>query len=96
MGRKGSSKYIYWDEVRHLAGMGKSLLVFQHFDRVKRVPFIAGLRQRFTATTGADWVGVLATSNVAYFVVPAPTHAEVLRTACQEACRQWHSHVREV
>ena len=93
-GRKRSSKYLYWDEVKRFSALGKSLIVFQHFARVKRDVFVAGLRERFGLEAGAGWIGVLTTSNVAYFVVPAPSHERALRDACSSVCRRWHPHVR--
>jgi len=92
-GRKDSSKSLYWDEVRQVAARDRSLIVFQHFARVKREPFIAELRQRFMRETGASWVGVLRTSNVAYFVVPAFAHRRALRDACYAVMRRWQPHV---
>lgn len=89
-GCRGSSKYLYWDEAKRFSALGKSLVVFQHFTRVKRGVFVGELRQRFGLETGADWIGVLATSNVAYFVVPAPGHEQALRNAFSKVCQQWN------
>lgn len=93
-GRTGSSKYLYWDEARRFSGMGKCLVVFQHFTRVKRDRFVADLRQRFRLETGAGWVGVLSTANVAYFVIPAAEHEEMLRHACHSVVRHWDPYIR--
>jgi hypothetical protein len=87
-GRRGSAKFLYWDEVRRINAMGKSMIVFQHFARLKRDVFVAGLQQRFMAECGAGWVGVLVTSNVAYFVVPARAHEAELQAACAEVGRR--------
>lgn len=94
MGSKGSSKYLYWEEAGRLARSGKSLIVFQHFARVKRDVFMADLQHRFAEETGAAWVGVLETSNVAYFIVSAQGHEQALRAACGSVARQWDPHIR--
>lgn len=93
-GRKGSSKYLYWDEVEQMSALGKSLIVFQHFARVKRDVFVAGLCRRFREACGGGWVGVLRTANVAYFVVPARAHEAELQAACAEVGRRWYPWVR--
>jgi hypothetical protein len=93
-GRKGSSKFLYWDEARRINALGKSLIVFQHFARVKRDTFVAALRQRFMAECGAAWVGALRTANVAYFVVPARAHEAELQAACTEVGQRWKPYVR--
>jgi len=93
-GHKGSSKYLYWDEVERFSAVGKSLIVFQHFARVNRDRFIEDLRQRFKRETGAGRVGVLSTSNVAYFVVPAAAHEKVLWNACHSVVRHWDPYIR--
>lgn len=92
-GRKDSSKYLYWDEVRRFSDLGKSLIVFQHFAREKRDVHIDRLQQRFKTECGGRWVGVLRTSNVAYFVVPAPAHEKALQAACQAVCTAWQPHI---
>jgi hypothetical protein len=45
LGASGSSKYVYWTELRAMYADGQSILVYQHFPHVIRerfVPFIAG------------------------------------------------------
>jgi hypothetical protein len=93
-GRKDSSKYLYWDEVAQCAAAGKSMVVFQHYARVNRDRFIAKLQQRFKTETGAGWVAVLSTANVAYLVVPAPAHAKMLWNACHSVVQHWEPYIR--
>jgi len=93
-GNKESSKFLYWDEVRHYSAMGKPLIGFQHFARVKRDEFIRDMTQRFILESGAAWVGALVSPNVVFFVVPAAPHEESLTKACESVCRQWHPHLR--
>jgi len=95
-GRKASCKYVYFDEVRRFHGTGKSVIVFQHFARVKRDMFVARLRGRFMSGCSINWVGVLRTSNVAYFLVPAPRHTDAIRAACSAIEASWGPHIRAV
>jgi integrase len=93
-GRKGSAKYLHWEEAKRFSALGKSLIVFQHFARVERGAFIAALRQRFEKECGVGWVGALRTSNVAYFVVPAVAHEAELQAACAAVGRRWYPQVQ--
>lgn len=40
LGRKGSSKYVYWPEVVAIWEGGASVLIYQHFHREKRETFV--------------------------------------------------------
>jgi hypothetical protein len=93
-GRKSSSKYLYWEDVRRFSTPGRSLIVFQHFARVKHDVYVAGMRDRFRAVCDAEWVGVVRTPNVAYFLVLAPEQVHALRAACDAARTQWRPHLR--
>jgi len=93
-GRKDSSKYLYWDEVAQCAAAGKSMVVFQHYARANRDRFIAELQQRFKQETGAGWVAVLSTANVAYLVVPTAAHEKMLRNACHRVVQHWEPYIR--
>jgi hypothetical protein len=75
---------------KQISAMGQSLIVFQHVARMKRDLHIEILQRRFQAECGVGWVGVLSTSNVAYFVVPARAHEAELRAACAEVGRRWY------
>ena len=93
-GRKDSSKYLYWDEVAQCAATGKSMVVFQHYTRVNRDRFIAQLQERFKMETGAGWIAVLSTANVAYLVVPAAAHEKMLWNACHSVEQHWDPYIR--
>lgn len=62
IGRKVSAKFLFWDEAKRVHAQGKSLIVYQHFAKVKREAFIASMRERFSLETDAGWIGALATS----------------------------------
>lgn len=79
---------------KQISAMGKSLIVFQHFARMKRDLCIEILKRRFRADCKAGWIGVLVTSNVAYFVVPARAHEAELKVACAAVGRRWYPWVR--
>ena len=93
-GRRNSAKYLYWDEVQRISGMGKSMVVFQHFARMRRELFIRDLKARFESETHAEWVGAMVSPNVVFFVVSAPSHELSLRSACERVKEKWYPHLR--
>ncbi|MCF8032650.1 MAG: hypothetical protein K9K66_06705 [Desulfarculaceae bacterium] len=76
VGRKDSSKYVTWDEIRELWNAGKSILIFQHFPREKRIPFIQRMAQELSVCmTGAGFVEAFRTSHVLYLLASQVSHA---------------------
>jgi hypothetical protein len=93
-GHRGSSKFLYWDEVTRAFQRGHSLLVYQHFPRRERSAFLADLASKFRAVTGAAQVTALVTSNVAFFLVPQPGHTGVLDSIGPSLAKSWQGQVR--
>jgi hypothetical protein len=87
-GRRLSSKYIYWDEAAECAARAHSLVVFQHFAREKREPYIARLTDRLRTETHVK-VLALRTANVAFFVAAQDVHAPQLEGAMRNAATTW-------
>jgi hypothetical protein len=83
-GRRNSSKYLYWDELEAAYAQSHSLIVYQHFPRRPRTPFIRELAARVHEVTGCDEVLALATSHVAFLVLPQPKSADHLRARLVE------------
>ncbi len=52
VGRKYSSKYLYWNEIEELSSTGKSLLIFQYHRHVKYDDFLKELHSDFESKTG--------------------------------------------
>jgi hypothetical protein len=82
-GRRGSSKYLYWDELAAALDERRAACVYQHFPRVVREAYINGrltqMRERFP---GHDAFAV-STSWVAYLVCARPTEARRLLRAAR-------------
>jgi hypothetical protein len=71
VGRKGSSKYLYWDELAQAFSSGHSVLVYQHFRREKREAFIERMAKEMKHRTGAARVHSLRTAHVVFFLMPS-------------------------
>ena len=73
-GRKYSSKYLYWREVSSLWQSGKSLLIYQHFIREKRIKFIQRLRDSLGEATAGSYVEAFSTPHVVFLMALQPKH----------------------
>jgi hypothetical protein len=79
-GAKGSSRYLYVDELRRAIGEQRSAVVYQHFPRVARVPFAHALLDRLADHTGLRGF-VMATSSVALVCLPQDHEGSMLPAA---------------
>ena len=75
VGHSGSSKYLYWDEIRNIPSESYSLLVYQHFPRVQRKQFIDQMGNRFLRDTKYSHVISFRAANVVFFLLAAQRHA---------------------
>ncbi len=93
-GRKNSSKYIYWDEVKAAYKAGHSLLIYQHLPRKPRKPFIRQLADKFRAATGVRRVLSYCTSHVVFFLLPQADHEEHFREQSDVVAEAWGDKIR--
>lgn len=73
-GGKNSSKFLYWREVEALWVSGKSLLVYQHFIREKRINFIQRMLEALRVATPGSFVEAFSTPNVVFLMALQPKH----------------------
>jgi hypothetical protein len=92
-GRKDSSKYLYWREIEDFWNAGHSLLIYQHFPRVKRDPFIAGKARQLIDKTGAPEVFSFRTSHVVFFLVPQLERLHFFRDRSEVVAQRWASEI---
>jgi len=88
-GRKGSSKYVYWHELRNCYQQGFSLLVFQHFARVERKKFIQQISSSLMTNTGGTEVLSIQGSHVVFFLIPQERHSKSLTAFEAAISRSW-------
>ena len=75
LGRKGSSKYLYWEELDAFSPRDASILIYQHFPRVERQRFIDQQANRFLSETEYSHVMSFRTANVVFFLLIAHEYA---------------------
>ncbi len=95
LGRKDSSKYVYWEELQRAWKQKKSLLVFQHFPRVKRNEYIPAMVAEMRQRLKGAYVVPLKASNVLFLLA----HRAVDRPRVSRATRliedRWSGRVSE-
>ena len=93
VGRKGSSKYITWEEINAVWDMGCSLLIYQHFRRERRAPFIARMISELQQRTGAAFTEAFRTPHVLFLLVTQARHEARFREAIAGAFVRWKGQV---
>jgi hypothetical protein len=94
MGRKGSSKYVYWSELTDTFAKGKSLLVYQHFVRENRELFTRRLVDELCKRLEIPEVITLSTANVLYLLIPQSQHRQYLIEKCKEVSTVWDKQIQ--
>ncbi|TCK23513.1 hypothetical protein EV667_3349 [Ancylobacter aquaticus] len=90
-GRKGSSKFLYLDEVATFYAAGKSLLVYQHFPRVEREAFIQDCAARLRGVAPDADLWAFRTAHVVFLLLLHPSSPPSLVKAGRAACNRWPS-----
>lgn len=86
---RGGEKYVAWDEVETFYRAGHSVVVYQHFPREKRAPYVARRLELLRARTGASWVGAAWTGRVVYLVAAREAHVAALGRGLGHARAHW-------
>lgn len=92
-GGKESSKFLYWREVEELWATGKSLLIYQHFIREKRLIFIHRMLETLRNTTPGSFVEAFSTSHVVFLMALQPNHQEFHRAIVDSVQENWEGQI---
>jgi hypothetical protein len=76
VGRKGSSKYVTWQEIQALWQAGCSLLIYQHFCREVHQSFTRRLVSELGRHTGARFMEAFRTPHVLFLLAAQDRHAQ--------------------
>jgi hypothetical protein len=94
-GNQHSSKYLYWREVKETYNQSHSLVIYQHFGRVKRDSFIAEMVKEFQNHLDVPMVVPFQTQHVVFFLVARPEHVNCFEKARSEIKKRWDGQIRE-
>lgn len=92
-GGKDSSKFLYWREVETLWTSGKSLLIYQHFIREKRLSFIQRMLGTLRNTTPGSLVEAFSTSYVVFLMALQPEHQEFHQAIVNSVQENWEGQI---
>jgi len=92
-GRKGCSKYLYWDELEIAWASGSSILIFQHFARKERANYVTSLLDKMAHRTNARLIGYFVTANVVFLLAGQARHVGSLKEAIRLASKRWEGQV---
>jgi hypothetical protein len=85
-GRRNSSKYLYLDEVTAFYRSNKSLLIYQHFPRIKRSAFLSSCADRLRVAAPSCAIWTFTTAHVAFFLLVHPESPARVAVAAIDAC----------
>jgi len=93
VGRKGSSKYVSWSELDALWAAGKSLLIYQHFQREPRAAFSSAISAQLQARTGAPYLKAFHTPHVLFILVAQAAHQATITTSARDGLEAWKGQI---
>ncbi len=93
VGRKGSSKYVTWSEIKALWNLGCSILIYQHFRREARESFASRMVSELRRHTDAPWVEALRTPHVLFLLAVQERHEARMRDAVSVMHQRWNGQI---
>jgi hypothetical protein len=96
VGRKGSSKYVMWDEIEGIWAVGCSILIYQHFCREPRQAFAGRRSAELRARTGARFVEGFRTPHVLFLLAAQDRHAKRFVDAISLLSKSWEHQIMPV
>ena len=92
-GRKNSSKFAYWREVEALWLAGKSLLIYQHFVRERRVDYVQRMLMALKRATPGSLVEAFSTSNVVFLMALQSEHQRFHDSVVRSVQENWEEQI---
>ncbi|MCC7277992.1 MAG: hypothetical protein IT487_06705 [Chromatiaceae bacterium] len=93
-GGKDSSKFLYWREVVALWATGKSLLIYQHFIREKRLNFIQRMLEALRIATSDSFVEAFSTPHAVFLMALQPEHQKFHETIVSSVQENWEGQIQ--
>jgi hypothetical protein len=96
LGRKDSSKYIYWGEIEAIWQQKCSILIYQHFPRKPRDLFTQQILCELKKRTSSPFVSAFRTAHVVFLLVAQKKHAEFYRSLVARFPAHWTGQITVV
>lgn len=91
--RSVSPKHLLLREAGRAWADGASVLVFQHFPREPRGPYLERRLRELAGSCPGCTAGVFVTTSVAYLLAAQPRHAEALARGAREVAVRWRGRI---
>jgi hypothetical protein len=88
-GRPGSRRYVYCSELAPLVDLNAAAVIYQHFPRVRREPYIAAQLERLLAVLPRYEALAITSPHVAFLVATPPDQAAGLSAGLRLAVERW-------
>jgi len=88
-GKQYSSKYLFRREIESLWNSGKSLLIYQHFIRKKRINFIQRMLDSLSENTTGSYVVAFSTPHVVFLMALQPEHHHLHKPIVESVQEGW-------
>ena len=89
IGRRGSSKYVAWQEIQALWQRGCSILIYQHFPHERREVFAKRMVSELNRRTGAGFTEAFRTPHVLFLLAAQERHQPGVRDAILVLQQRW-------
>ena len=93
-GRKNSSKYLFWEELKAVFDSGKSALIYQHFTRVPRDKFISDLAEKMMNLLVTSEVYSFRTPHVVFLLAVHPKHSAQFKESIPLVSECWNGQIK--
>ncbi len=93
-GRLNSGKYIYWKEIIKYYQDGHSLLVYQHFPRIRRDIYINSISEKINARLRTDAIIYYQTANVLFILIPQKQKIDYFLEKTKRIESTWKNEVK--
>ena len=93
-GRKNSSKFLFWREVKALWEAGKSLLIYQHFIRENRIQFIQRMLTSLNEVAEGSHLEAFSTPHVAFLMALQPEHHSLHGAIVNSVQENWAGQIK--
>jgi hypothetical protein len=86
--RRGAEKYLFWDEIHLIRDTEASILIYQHFPRVKRGQFVRACLEKLCTEMGKGYVCFsVHSAQVAFLFAVQSQYADPIEDALAKRCR---------
>lgn len=82
----GAERYLFWNELRLLRNAGSSVLIYQHFPRVQRAPYLKERLTRLRSELGDSYEVFAAHTSQVGFLFGLRRESSALRDAVITRC----------